>query len=283
MRILIVGGDGKIGSQLVKIYKDSLISVLQTTRHIEKVNERNIFLDLSHDTLSWPLPYPKIDIVFFCASITSIDYCEKEPIISNRVNVENTLKLLNKFSDSGAFVVYISSNAVFNGDKPFSEYNETPDPKTEYGAQKAIVESELLKMNHGAGVAIVRFGKVITPNMPLISNWISKLKNEESITAFFDMFMAPISIDFAVNLLTIIAQKKMSGIVQGSAYRDISYVEAANYIAKKIGVSTNLVQQLSYKSAGISYSPKNTTLNSSRLKELNITTPSPLEAFDHFF
>jgi len=281
LRILVVGGDGKIGSQLVKIYEDSLISVQQTTRHIEKVNERNLFLDLSHDTVSWALPYPKIDIVFFCASLTSIDYCEKEPEISKRINVENTLKLINRFSDSGAFIVYISSNAVFNGEKPFSDINETLDPKTEYGKQKAIVESELLRL--GNGIAVVRLGKVITPDMPLIINWVSKLEKGDSISAFFDMFMAPVTIKFAVDLLIKIAQTKMSGIVQGSANRDISYVEAANYLAKKMGVSTSLVKQLSYKSAGISYSPKNTTLNNSRLKELNITTPSPLDAFNQFF
>lgn len=281
MRILVIGSDGKIGSELVKYYESQNHTVFKTTRNAEKINEKNYLLDLSENSSNWPSGWPKIDVVFFCASITSVQYCENEPEISYKINVLSTQKLLKIFSDLGFFIIYISSNMVFDGLKPFANVDDKPNPRTEYGKQKAEIENYLLNLIDNS--AIVRLGKVVTFDMSLINNWILKLKKGNTISAFTDMFISPISIEFTLNLLSKIAQTKMQGIFQATSNQDISYYQLAKHITNKLELSDMLVERASYKNSGIRFSPKNTTLNTSRLKNIGISSPDSFDAFEHFF
>ena len=107
MALLVIGGDGKIGSKLIEVYEKSHISVLKTTWKKELVTDGSFYLNLEDDVENWILPSFKIDVVFFCAGKTSIDYCENEPLKSRKINVVNTIKLIKRFCDSGAFVMYL--------------------------------------------------------------------------------------------------------------------------------------------------------------------------------
>ena len=160
MRILVIGGDGQIGLELVKYYESQNHTVFKTTRNTEKISQKNYFLDLSENSENWPTSWPKIDVVFFCASITSVQYCENEPELTYKINVVNTQKLLKIFSDLGVFIIYISSNLVFDGLKPFANVDDKPNPMTVYGKQKVEVENYLLNFIEYS--AIVRLGKVVT-------------------------------------------------------------------------------------------------------------------------
>lgn len=280
MKIFILGADGKIGSQLCNYFQSKKINVLKTTRNKDQVNNQTLFLDLAHDISSWSLPPEKIDIVFFCAAVTSIEYCKNEPEISAQINVRNTLSLARRLLDAGIFLIYISTNAVFDGTKSHANSGDSRNPQTNYGKQKAEVEEELLKMDKK--VAIVRFGKVIPPDMSLIINWIESLKHGKFINTFSDMFMAPISLEFAIKTLVKVAEKRVKGIIQATANNDISYTDAAVYLAEKIGTNKSLVKEISYKEANISFSPKYTTLDATTLNELNLSAPEPFEAFNQF-
>lgn len=277
---IVIGSDSRIGSALVHSYKNKNISVWQTSRKLEKVKDQIIYLDLSNETSEWVLPSKNIKIAFFCAAVTSIEYCKNEPEISAQINVINTLLLARRLLDAGIFIIYISSNAVFDGTKSHSNSDDSKNPQTNYGRQKVEVEEELLNM--GKKVAIVRFGKVISPDMPLILNWIGALKNGKSIHTFSDMVMAPVSLEFAVNLLIKVAESRTEGVIQASANNDITYTAAGAYLAEKLGANKSLVKGISYKEANISFSPKYTTLDATKLNELNLFAPGPFEAFNQF-
>ncbi len=280
MALLVIGGDGKIGSKLIEVYEKSHISVLKTTWKKELVTDGSFYLNLEDDVENWILPSFKIDVVFFCAGKTSIDYCENEPLKSRKINVVNTIKLIKRFCDSGAFVIYISSNAVFNGETPFSDLNEEFDPKTEYGRQKVEVESFLLGMCEN--VAIARFGKILSVNIPLFNDWIIKLRNAVPINVFSDMNMSPVSLDYAIDILIKISQKKIKGIYHCSAIHDISYSAVAYFISSKLCLDANLINCISYKDVGIKFSPRYTTLNSSKLQEFQSIPPSPFDAINQY-
>lgn len=277
---IVIGSDSRIGSALIYTYINSDTSVWQTSRKSENIKDQSIFLDLSNENYEWVLPSKKIKIAFFCAAVTSIEYCKNEPEISAQINVRNTLSLARRLLDAGIFLIYISTNAVFDGTKSHANSDDSKNPQTNYGKQKAEVEEELLKM--GKKVAIVRFGKVIPPDMSLIINWIESLKHGKFINTFSDMFMAPISLEFAIKTLVKVAEKRMKGIIQATANNDISYTDAAVYLAEKIGTNKSLVKEISYKEANISFSPKYTTLDTTTLNQLNLSAPGPFEAFNQF-
>ena len=276
--VLIIGGESIIGSALLNSYLKDDLKVWSTTRKAEKINEQCFFLNFENEFIGNSLPDVYFKTVFICVGVTSIKQCTDEPVRSSLVNIKNTVAVAEYFINKGSFVVYLSTGAVFDGELAFSETDETVNPRTEYGKQKAKAEKLLFSFTSKM-LAIIRLSKVIQPDMPLIQNWIRDIKSGISISPFSDMVIAPVALDLVVSFLKKIATQQIPGIHHLSANKDISYFNVALYIAGILGIDQKMILPGSYNNAGILWIPQNTTLNCSRLGEIGMFSPSPLNAF----
>jgi dTDP-4-dehydrorhamnose reductase len=276
--VLIVGADGTIGRSLAAAFEAAGKTVWQTTRHRHRVCGRRILLDLSQDVAHWSLPPAPISTAILCAAVTSLESCRLDPESSRQVNVVGTIALARRLVEAGAFVVFLSTNLVFAGETPFAKPTDPVNPRTEYGRQKAEVEAQLLAWEEQ--IAIVRFSKVLSPDMPLFQGWIRDLKAGKVIHPFSDMVMAPVSLAFAVKVLLEVTERRVPGIFHVSAMQDVSYAAAAQHIARKLGADMELVQPTSYRESGVSFAPLNTSLDSSRLVDLGLRAPHARDAFE---
>lgn len=277
--ILVIGGESIIGSALLKSYFNEPVKVWSTTRKPEKTDDKCFLLDFENVFIEESLPDIFFKTVFICVGITKVQLCSEDPIRSSLINVHNTVAVAKYFAEKGSFVVYLSTGAVFDGNLPYSEPNELVNPQREYGRQKAEAENLLFPLSIKQ-LAIIRLSKVIQPDMPLFNNWIRDLKAEISISPFVDMVIAPVSLDLVVEGLTKIAAKQIPGMHQLSANKDISYYDCALYLADKLTINPQLILPISYKTRPNLWSPPNTTMNCSRLQEIEMISPSPFEAFD---
>lgn len=271
--VLVIGADSNIGQKIYSKLNDLGINVIGTTRR--KPNGTKIYLDLSKNIKNFCIP-AKIQSAIICSAVSSQKKCEEEPQYSWRINVGGTLLLTEQIINKGIFTVFLSSNLVFDGNTPFSKQDEKLNPKTEYGRQKAEVEKNLLF--GGNKISIVRFSKIFYPGMPLIQEWIANLNLGKEINPFYDMVVSPIPISFAVDVLIDIIKNHIPGIIQVSGDKDISYLEVATFIAKKLNFKEELIRPVSFRSAGIEYTPLYTTLDTTRLKkELKMIPPDVYE------
>jgi dTDP-4-dehydrorhamnose reductase len=188
-----------------------------------------------------------------------------------------TIVLAKRLVEARVFVVFLSTNLVFDGETPFAKPTDPLNPQTEYGRQKAEAEAQFLTW--GEQTAIVRFSKVLSPDMPLFLGWIRDLKAGKVIHPFSDMVMAPVSFAFAIKVLLQVTEKRLPGIFHVSANQDVSYALAAQHIARKMSVEMELVQPMSYRESGLTFAPPNTTLDSNRLVELGLRVPDAGDAF----
>jgi dTDP-4-dehydrorhamnose reductase len=270
---LIVGADGQIGRSLSQYLSSKGQAVVETTRRIETRSTSRIRLDLADDPSSWQLP-SKLSVAYFCAAVSSLDECRQHPDRSARVNVRHTVTLAEMSIERGAFVVFLSTDRVYDGSVPFRRPEDPVCPQTEYGRQKAEAERQLLSL--GERVAIVRLTKVLGQNVSLLHQWVNALKNGEIIHPFSDMVMAPVPLMFSIEVLRRVAERQLSGIVQVSGSEDVSYARIAERIAEKLGVSSTLVQPSLASAAKLSleHIPLHTTLDSTRLREeLGLESP----------
>ena len=279
--VLIVGGDSTIGSELTTLFEAEGNPTLSTTCFHSNVNDKCLFLDLSDDMDNWPMPPEPIKTAIICAAVTSQEQCQLNPDYSWRVNVGGTVALATRMVEAGAFVIFLSSNAVFNGESPFASPDDPVTPQTEYGRQKAEAEDKLLKL--GDKVAIVRFSKVIFPEIPLIKGWIRNLKAGNIIHPFSDMVIAPVPVAFAVSVLREVAISQTPGIIQVSAQQEVTYADLARHIAQRLGSDEGLVKPISYKDNGITSAPRNTTLDTSRLADFDKLPPEIWMGVDKTF
>jgi dTDP-4-dehydrorhamnose reductase len=263
---LIVGADGLIGRTLSKDLALQGAMVYETTRRPETISERRWFLDLTDDVTNWRPPC-RVSVAYLCAAMTSLEQCRKDPVQSTLVNVMNIVNMAKTLAASGTSLVFLSTNLVYNGSRPFRKAEEPVCPTTEYGRQKAQAEKDLLAL--GTPVTIVRLTKVISSEMPLLTGWLRSLKSQEVIHPFADLKIAPIALDFAVDVLRQIGERQISGIVQVSGREDVSYADIATSLAQRLEIHPDLVQPIEASQSGIALEtlPLHTTLDTTRLRQ----------------
>lgn len=278
---LVIGSDSCIGAALTQASGSS--KIYQTTRRKNTISPNRIYLDLNQDLAHWHAPEIPA-VAYFCAGITSPEECHRNKTGSTKINVDQTLTLAKWLIREGAFVIFISSNLVFDGTIPFREADEPVCPKTEYGRQKAEVEKQLLSF--GSSVAILRLSKMFGPNNNLINKWKNTLEQGQTIFPFLDMSVSPLPLFFIIQTLKRIAELRLAGITQVSGNQDISYEEIARFAAKLLRASPDLIKPVKGSDAipDLEHIPKFTTLNSERLKfETGLVPPDVFETLERAF
>jgi dTDP-4-dehydrorhamnose reductase len=262
---LVVGADSMVGGALIARLRQTGARVLGTTRRGENVSDKCLPLDLADDVRAWRPPQP-VDVAMLCAGETRIQACKNNPTASAKVNVEGVSQLAQNLHREGTFVIYLSTNQVFDGSVPFRSPQEPTCPVTEYGRQKAEAERRLT--DGGAAVVIVRFTKILGPRTPLFLTWADALRRGQSIQPYSDMTMAPVPLSSAVTVLLLVAERRLTGIFQVSGDKDISYEAAARIGAMAVGADQRLVQPVKVTQTNPDSEPVplHTTLDTNILK-----------------
>jgi len=287
-KYLIIGGDGLIGSALVKFLKVANESVISTTRGKLTKDPSRIYLNLKDQVKEWTFleSVKSVDAVVFCSGITQTAKCEKDKFVSRMVNVESVCKLAGILANKCKRIVFLSSNAVFDGSKEYPSHKDAVSPITEYGRQKSEVEQEFLKL-YPSRVTILRLTKVLGAHNPLFDDWSLMLKRGHSIYPFSDMYIAPIPVSFVVSVIRLLVDRSVSGILHLSGDQDFSYADiaflAASWLgAKKVQVKPILADESHLHKSLLRQSK--TALDISRLQcELGIVPPESLWTLQQAF
>ncbi len=139
---LIVGGDSEIGAATYRAMQSQGLAAAATTRRRELASAERPFLDLAADIDLFEPP-PQTKAVCICAAIARIAACAADPKGTALINVERTLALADKFLARGIYVLFLSTNQVFDGQTPHVAPDAPHSPVSEYGRQKARTETAL--------------------------------------------------------------------------------------------------------------------------------------------
>ena len=237
---LIIGGDSSIGNALSIYLEAQSYKYFYSTRRKSISRTNSVFIDLSDpSTFSCLTQFSQKMVVIFCSAITSIAQCEENAEYTKTINVTNTINMIDRLSELGHFIIFLSTNLVFNGiDKSPTPYSPKK-PTTNYGYYKSIVEDYLLSNVESS--VILRLSKVLDNHDPLFTTWAKSLSINEPITPYSNKLFAPVSTMAALKAIVSISPVKSKRIYQLSAFKDISYYDAALEFAKSLLVDTNLV------------------------------------------
>jgi dTDP-4-dehydrorhamnose reductase len=262
---LVVGADSMVGGALLTRLRQTGVRVLGTTRRREQVREGCVHLDLANDIRRWRPP-DSVSVAILCAGETRIQACKDNPAGSARVNVEGISQLASNLRNDRTFVIYLSTNQVFDGDIPFRSEQDPTCPVTEYGRQKAEAERRL--RGAGSASAIVRFTKILGPQTALFSTWAAALRRGQTIQPFCDLTLAPVPLSCVTNVLLLITARRLTGIFHVSGNEDISYEAAARIGAEALGADPQLVQPVKVAQARADSEalPAHTTLDMGTLR-----------------
>jgi dTDP-4-dehydrorhamnose reductase len=239
MKSLVIGS-GLLGSAIASevVRHKGKKSLITTTRDHNKNKKNCIYLDL-FDVNSWIVP-DDVKVAYFCAGVSKIDECSDFHNKSRLINVVNTLTVINKLVEKKVFLVFLSSNGVFDGIKPFCRISDSTNPLSYYAKLKAEVEEKMSMFK--SPYSIVRLTKVLDSRLDLMTSWVSDLKERKKIVAFNDVTISPISSNYAGKYIFNIGNGYNHGIFHLSGQGNYTYYDIALMIAKRLGVSSAYVR-----------------------------------------
>eukprot|EP00929_Paragymnodinium_shiwhaense_P057998 TRINITY_DN29052_c0_g1_i1.p1 TRINITY_DN29052_c0_g1~~TRINITY_DN29052_c0_g1_i1.p1 ORF type:complete len:757 (-),score=67.49 TRINITY_DN29052_c0_g1_i1:237-2453(-) len=176
-RVLVTGATGLLGRQVMRALEARGWSVrgLGFSRATGNIVRCNLF---NADELSAQFASFQPTIVIHCAAERRPDVLEKDEAFAIKINVDMTRTLAEMCEKHRSWLVYMSTNYVFDGkDAPYAE-DAKPNPVNTYGRSKYLGEQAVTQASSTA--AILR--------VPLLYGPLDKL-SETSITALLECML----------------------------------------------------------------------------------------------
>lgn len=134
MKVLLIGANGQLGSDLLKVFQRAGDTVLPFT-HAQ--------LDVcSEARVAEVLTETKPDFVINTAAFHKVEECEKRSDLAFQVNGTGAMNLAVACKKAGAGLVHFSTDYVFGGYSKNTPYEEIdlPAPLNVYGTSKVVGE-----------------------------------------------------------------------------------------------------------------------------------------------
>ena len=260
-KVLVTGGSGQLGYDLIKKLKELNIEVLAPTTNEMDITDKNCVTSVINDF--------KPDVIYHCAAYTAVDKAEEEKEICYNVNVNGTKNIVEAAKNTSSKVVYISTDYVFDGTKEglYLE-NDIPNPINYYGYTKYCGEEIVKELTDYLIVRISWVFGINGKNFVKTMLKLSETKNELSVVS--DQIGSPTYTEDLSNLLIDMVLKEKIGIFNATNEEFCSWYEFAKYIfeVNNIDIKLNPILTKDYKT--LAKRPLNSKLNKNKLEEENL-------------
>lgn len=241
-RVVVVGATGQLGADLVEAFEGS---------------GRWDVLGLGHDALELARPESvrqvfeglRADVVINSAAFNRVDACESEVERAFAVNAVGALEVARAAERAGALCVYVSTDYVFDGERPPSPGGGSPAPYTEddrpnpinvYGASK--LAGEVLTAQGARRWLVVRVASLFGRRGArgkggnFVTAILGKARTGEPLRVVADVVMSPTYTRDAAAAIERLVDDGVTGtvhVVNGGA---CSWYEFARAIVRMAGL-----------------------------------------------
>jgi dTDP-4-dehydrorhamnose reductase len=247
-RILITGGTGLLGINwaLARRDRDEIMLVM----HNRKVNIENIFLEkidlFSFIDIYLAIKKFKPDFVVHAASLTSVEECEDNVSLAEKVNIDLALNVAAACNKLKIKLVHISTDHLFSGDKPFVDEKQATNPRNTYGLTKARAEQQVQRVNLGSLIVRTNFyGWGPSYRQSFSDIIINSLRNLSEIHLFNDVFYTPILIELLIEKIENLISINASGIFNIVGDDRVTKYQFGLALAKEFNLDNNLIKPIS--------------------------------------
>ena len=243
LKILITGVSGLVGGNLAYNYlKTHDVSGIYNNNKIE-IPSCNIF----HADLTKKEEVTNIkgdfDVIIHCAGPTNLDFIEKHRDYSYQNIYNATDYMLDFAKQRNSFFIFLSTNAIFDGEKGNYTESDTPNPTNYYGELKLLCEKKIRGYKNHCILRIIPYGWNIQNKM-CIAEWIlSNLRKKHEINGFTDAIFSPILVNNMAKVIEEIFTRKITGTYNLAGTESCSKYEFAMRMAETAGLDKTLIKK----------------------------------------
>lgn len=213
-KIYITGIAGLLGCNIVNELKDRYEITGADLVQVSLPGVRYEVFDLrDYDKLEKSIKQEKPDVLIHTAAIVNVDICEVDKKLAQEVNAEMTKQMAQICAEQNVKMIYISSDAVFDGksDKLYSESDEV-HPLNEYAKSKYIGEQYTLQYSDNLVLRTNIYGLNIQKKMSFGEWIVDGLSKGEQLNMFEDIFFSPILVNDLANVIAKCIEAGLSGL-----------------------------------------------------------------------
>ncbi|MGQ9597947.1 MAG: SDR family oxidoreductase [Anaerolineae bacterium] len=274
MKILITGGTGLVGSNVLRVAQEKpdieVIATLFSRQPKIRWDVETVFMDLEDEaSIRQAVQTCQPDAVIHCAAPRDEDRLEVDHSWGWQVMVAGTRALAEACCELGARLIFVSSDWVFgNGGQPPYREDSPPCPVNYFGFLKAIGETVVSFVCKDS--AVVRIAGVYGPNWSdphhepvegvgfgwLVNYYVHRLSQGKPVVVWMDhvnVWANPsLASDIAGALLTI-AEQDQRGLFHCCGRDSVSRLELAQAVADVFGFDRSLVRAAQPEEMDISH------------------------------
>lgn len=280
MRIAIIGANGQLGTDLVRVFGED--------PSFEAIPLTHKDLDVTVPETLKGLKELKPDVIINTAAYVRVDDAELYPEKAFAVNAVGALNVARIASEIGAINVYISTDYVFDGTKgePYTE-DDVPNPRNVYGASK--LAGEILTRNYSSKHYIIRvaslYGKAGASGKGgnFIEWVIEKARKGEELKIVDDQLMSPTyTMDVARTLKEFLKIQPGFGVYHMVNDGFCSWYEFTRAIFEILGWDVEVKPIKSGELKRLARRPRFSALKNEKLENLGLKMPHWKEALGEY-
>ncbi len=179
--------------------------------------------------------------VIHAAALGDVDECERKRELAWRVNVASTIALAQAAEVVNAYLLYLSTDYVFDGERGMYSERDPPNPINYYGLTKLM--GEVAVQARCSRWSIVRASSIygLGPGRTNFAKFlIEKLSRGERVRALVDQYTSPSQAALLAEAMMEVLERQMVGVFHVVGER-MSRYEFALRVAKALGFDEGLI------------------------------------------
>jgi UDP-4-amino-4,6-dideoxy-N-acetyl-beta-L-altrosamine transaminase/dTDP-4-dehydrorhamnose reductase len=269
IKVLITGGSGLLAvNWALSIRNNYAVTLLL---HHKKISLTGVGIDIasldSLDECISVLSKHQPNIVIHTAGLTDVERCESSPDLAQEVNVDLAKNMALACSDQGVKLVHISTDHLFSGNQELVTEEAKANPVNNYAKTKYLGEQQVLENCKDALIIRTNFFSWGTKYRQSFSDIIlNKLKNNEQIDLFSDVFFTPILVDELSKKTHQLVDSNAVGVFNIVSRERLSKYDFGIKLANCFNLDLNLINEISIDDRpNLVKRPKDMSLSNAKL------------------
>jgi dTDP-4-dehydrorhamnose reductase len=203
-------------------------------------------------------------VIFHSAAMASHEACEANPAEAMLVNATATGWLAEAANTHGALIVYISSDAVFDGSRGSYVETDVPNPFSVYGESKLAGEDAVrAATDHHLILRTNFFGWSPSGSRSILEFFVNGFKNRNEMKGYTDFIVTSIYAQQLLAVTAALVERGSTGIFHVASRDALSKFDFGLAVAETFGLDASLLRPSASAAAGLS---------TSRSRDLSLST-----------